>query len=429
MNREQSKALFERAMARIPGGVNSPVRAFRSVNDHPFFVARAKGPYLFDVDGNAYIDYVSSWGAIILGHAHEGLVEEIGRAIGDGTSYGACHPYEVDLAELIAGAFPSVDALRLTSSGTEATMSAIRLARGFTGKDGIIKFRGCYHGHADSLLVKAGSGLMTFGIPDSSGVPADVAKHTRVADFNDLRSVEAILDDRDSIGCIIVEPVMGNMGVILPEEGFLEGLRSLADRKGIVLIFDEVITGFRLTYGGAQHVYGVEPDMTCLGKIIGGGFPIGAFGGRREIMDHLAPLGGVYQAGTLSGNPVAVRAGMYVLRYLRDHRECYDALAQSADRLTEGLQAAANRHGLPYRVNRVGSMFTGFFTDRPVDGYEGAVASDRSLYERFFKGMLEEGVFFAPSPFEAAFLNIAHGAGEVALTIDAADRVCGRLQG
>jgi glutamate-1-semialdehyde 2,1-aminomutase len=429
MSREKSRALFERALKMIPGGVNSPVRAFRSVNDHPFYVAKAKGAYLFDVDGNRYLDFIASWGAIILGHAHDGLMEEISRALGDGTTYGACHPYEVELAELITEAFPAIEQVRLTSSGTEATMSAIRLARGFTGRDGIIKFRGCYHGHADSLLVKAGSGLMTYGIPDSSGVPADLAKHTWIADFNDLESVKSILRSTDSVGCIIVEPIMGNMGVILPERGFIEGLSRIAKERGIVLIFDEVITGFRVTYGGAQHLYGIEPDMTCLGKIIGGGFPIGAFGGRREIMEGLAPLGGVYQAGTLSGNPVAVRAGIFVLRYLRANQDRYEALAGEVDVLVKGLKEGAGRHGVPFSVNSVGSMFTGFFTGQVVNGYDSAAGSDRGLYERFFKGMLEEGIFFAPSPFEAAFLTLAHGPDEVMQTIESAERVFERLAG
>lgn len=423
MNREKSQALFERALQKIPGGVNSPVRAFRSVNDHPFYVARAKGSQLYDVDGNSYLDYIASWGAIILGHAHDGLIEAARRALDDGTTFGACHPYEVELADLIIEAFPSIEEVRLTSSGTEATMSAIRLARGFTGKDGLIKFHGCYHGHADSLLVKAGSGLMTFGIPDSAGVPPDLAKHTWVADFNDLRSVENILQSTDSIGCIIVEPVMGNMGIIPPHNGFLEGLSALARQRNVVLIFDEVITGFRLTYGGAQTLYGVEPDMTCLGKIIGGGFPIGAFGGRREIMERLAPLGGVYQAGTLSGNPVAVRAGIFVLRYLKTHPESYGLLSDGVSVLAGGLKDAAAKYGFPYWVNMAGGAFTGFFADHAVADYESAVGADRSLYEQFFKGMLEEGVFFAPSPFEAAFLTLSHSPDELAMTVKAAERV------
>ncbi len=317
MKRDKSARLYEEASRLMPGGVNSPVRAFRSVNETPFFVQRSKGPYLFDVDDNVYLDFVASWGAIILGHAHEGLVDEVQAAVADGTSYGACHPHEVKLARLLTEAFPSMEKVRLTSSGTEATMSAIRLARGATGKNGIIKFRGCYHGHVDSLLVKAGSGLATFGIPDSAGILADLAKYTFVAEFNHLDTVKAIVKENKDIAAVIMEPIMGNMGVILPQEGFLKGLEQVCKNEGILLIFDEVITGFRVAYGGAQHLYKIDPDLTCLGKIIGGGFPIGAFGGKAAIMEHIAPLGSVYQAGTLSGNPVAVRAGIYALSTLK----------------------------------------------------------------------------------------------------------------
>ena len=423
MNREKSHTLFEAAQKLIPAGVNSPVRAFRSVGSEPFYVQRAKGAYLFDVDGNQYLDYVSSWGAIILGHAHDGLNAEIRAALEEGTSFGACHPHEVDLAKLICEAFPSMERIRLVSSGTEATMSAVRLARGFTGKNGIIKFRGCYHGHVDSLLVKAGSGLATFGIPDSKGIPEDLAKHTYVAEFNHLESVLAITEKTDDIACVILEPVMGNMGVVLPEEGFLRAVREICSAKGILLIFDEVISGFRVAFGGAQSLYNIRPDLTCLGKIIGGGFPIGAFGGRKEIMEKISPLGDVYQAGTLSGNPIATRAGSYVLRYLKDHQDIYEILRKRGQILQSGMLACARRFGIPYTINSVTGMFTGFFAEGDVRDYGGANASDRKAYEKYFKGMLDEGIFFAPSQFEAAFLNLSHGDDELAKTLDACEKV------
>lgn len=419
-----SDRFCEEARQCIPGGVNSPVRAFMSVHDRPFFVSRAKGSYLYDVDGNAFLDYVASWGAIILGHADEGLIAAVTEALNDGTSYGACHPHEIELARIIIEAFPSMDCLRLTTSGTEATMSALRLARGFTGRNGVIKFRGCYHGHVDSLLVKAGSGLATFGIPDSAGVPADLAKHTYVADFNRLETVEHIMDGSDDIACVIVEPIMGNMGVILPEEGFLKGLETLCRERGILLIFDEVITGFRVDFGGAQHIYGVDPDITCLGKIIGGGFPIGAFGGKRHIMDRLAPLGDVYQAGTLSGNPVAVRAGLYVLDFLRQNVDTvYARLKEAVETLASRIAPIAARYEIPYRVNSLTGMFTGFFSEAPVMGYDAAAASDRNLYEKFFKAMLEEGIFFAPSQFEASFVTLTLDQTEIERTVAACERV------
>lgn len=407
----------------MPGGVNSPVRAFQSVHDEPFYVRRGKGAYLYDVDGNSYLDYVSSWGAIVLGHADDGVVNVARQAIEDGTSFGACHPYEIEMARLITGAFPSMELVRLTSSGTEATMSAIRLARGFTGKNGVIKFRGCYHGHLDSLLVKAGSGLATFGIPDSKGILPDLARYTSIAEFNRLESIRTIVEKNSDIACIIIEPVMGNMGVVLPEDGFLEGLERLCRDSGILLVFDEVITGFRVAYGGAQQIYGIRPDITCLGKIIGGGFPIGAFGGRKEIMENLAPLGAVYQAGTLSGNPVAVRAGIYVLSFLREHPEVYAVMRERVDALKAAMLEAARRHGVPYTVNGITGMFTGFFTEQDVRDYESAGAADRMLYERFFKKMLEEGIFFAPSPFEAAFVTLSHEERETAKTAEACERV------
>ena len=388
MKREKSMRLYEEAVRLMPAGVNSPVRAFRSVNQIPFFVERSSGAYLYDVDGNAYLDFVASWGAVILGHAHEGLVREAQAAVADGTSYGACHPHEAKLARLLMEAFPSMEKVRLTSSGTEATMSAIRLARGATGKNGVIKFRGCYHGHVDSLLVKAGSGLATYGTPDSAGVPADLAKHTFVAEFNHLDSVQAIIRGNEDIACMIIEPIMGNMGVILPEKGFLEGVEDLCRKAGILLIFDEVITGFRVAYGGAQQLFGINPDLTCLGKIIGGGFPIGAFGGKAAIMDHIAPLGSVYQAGTLSGNPVAVRAGIYALNFLKNAKP-YDDLKVKGELMARSVLESAARFGIPYRINGVTGMFTGFFSSTDVTDYDSAAQASRDLYVRFFDMMLE----------------------------------------
>jgi glutamate-1-semialdehyde 2,1-aminomutase len=423
MIREKSAALFNKATDLIPGGVNSPVRAFKSVNDIPFYVKKAKGAYLYDVDGNEYLDYVSSWGAIILGHADEGLVHAIKSAVEDGTSYGTCHPSEIEIAQLIVDAFPSMELVRLTSSGTEATMSAVRLARGFTKKQGIIKFRGCYHGHVDSLLVKAGSGLATFGMPDSGGVPEDLAKHTYVAEFNHIETVNRIVNEQKDIACLIIEPIMGNMGVILPEKGFLKDVQEICHKSGILLICDEVITGFRVAYGGAQHIYGIDPDITCLGKIIGGGFAIGAFGGKRKIMESLAPLGDTYQAGTLSGNPVAVRAGIYTLQYLRDHKENYGQMNHRMEAAKKSILEIARTHNIPYRINSTTGMFTGFFSERDVNDYESATACDRKAYERFFKLMLDEGIFFAPSQFEASIVTLCHKEKEIFRTVESYEKV------
>jgi glutamate-1-semialdehyde 2,1-aminomutase len=428
MHRKKSDALYEEARHFIPGGVNSPVRAFLSVDDKPFYVEKGKGAYLFDVDGNAYLDYVSSWGAIILGHADRGLNKEIRVALSDGTSFGTCHPYEIEMARLIAQAFPSIEMVRLTSSGTEATMSAIRLARGFTKKNGVIKFRGCYHGHVDSLLVKAGSGLATYGIPDSSGILKDLAKHTYVADFNHLDTVRNIVKGNKDVACVILEPVMGNMGVILPEKGFLEGIQEICRKEKILLICDEVITGFRVSYGGVQHIYGIEPDITCLGKIIGGGFPIGAFGGKREVMEKVAPLGDVYQAGTLSGNPIAVRAGIYVLKYLRKNKNLYQLMDKRVDELKKNITEIAKKLKIPYRMNSITGMFTGFFSDGDVYDYETAYTASRVMYEKFFKLMLEEGIFFAPSPFEASFITLSHREKEITKTVEAYEKVFKRLK-
>jgi len=398
----------------IPGGVNSPVRAFRGVGGRPFFVARAEGCRITDVDGRTYIDFLGSWGPLILGHAAPMLIEAVGEALRRGTSYGAPTAAEVDMAELISRAVPSMEMSRLVSSGTEAAMSAIRLARGATGRDAIVKFEGCYHGHADSLLVKAGSGGATFGLPDSLGVPAALAALTVTVPFNDLPAVERVMAARGrEVAAIIVEPVAGNMGVVPPAPGFLQGLRVLCDRHGALLIFDEVITGFRVAYGGAQALYGVRPDLTCLGKIIGGGLPVGAYGGARAIMERVAPLGGVYQAGTLSGNPLAVAAGLATLRALASP-EVYQRLEDSGARLEAGLVDGAKAAGLPLTVNRVGSMLTAFFTLGPVTDYASAKRSDTARYGRFFHAMLDGGVFLAASQFEAGFVGLAHGASDLA---------------
>jgi glutamate-1-semialdehyde 2,1-aminomutase len=408
-----SAALFAKAQRLIPGGVNSPVRAFRGVGGNPFFVAKAEGCRITDVDGRTYIDFLGSWGPLILGHAAPPLVEAVGEALRRGTSYGAPTPGEVELAELISRAVPSMEMMRLVSSGTEAAMSAIRLARGATGRDAIIKFEGCYHGHADSLLVKAGSGGATFGVPDSLGVPAALAALTITAPFNDLAAVEAVMAARGrEVAAIIVEPVAGNMGVVPPAAGFLQGLRALCDTHDALLIFDEVITGFRVAYGGAQALYGVRPDLTCLGKIIGGGLPVGAYGGARAIMEHVAPLGGVYQAGTLSGNPLAVAAGIATLRAL-EKPGVYSRLEESSASLQMGLAAGAKSAGVALTVNRVGSMLTAFFTDSSVTDYASAKASDTARYGRFFHAMLDGGVFLAASQFEAAFVSLAHGPADL----------------
>ncbi len=411
MNRSDS--LFESAQRLIPGGVNSPVRAFRAVGGHPFFVARAEGARIWDVDGRAYLDFLGSWGPLILGHAPAAVVEAISEAARRGTSYGAPTPWEVEIAEVISRAIPSVEMLRLVSSGTEAAMSAIRLARGATGRDAIVKFEGCYHGHADSLLVKAGSGGATFSLPDSAGVPPSLAALTVTVPFNDVAAVRQTFASRGSeIAAIIVEPVAGNMGVVPPAPGFLAGLRDLTTRHGALLIFDEVITGFRVAYGGAQTLYGVTPDLTCLGKIIGGGLPVGAYGGRRDLMAHVAPLGGVYQAGTLSGNPLAVAAGLATLRALQDP-SAYRRLEALGARLQAGLQAAAGEAGVPLTVNRVGSMLTGFFTEGPVTDFASAKRSDTARYAKFFHAMLARGVFLAASQFEAAFVSLAHSEADI----------------
>jgi glutamate-1-semialdehyde 2,1-aminomutase len=416
----ESKRLFAAAQRLIPGGVNSPVRAFRGVGGEPFCVARAEGARLWDVDGRAYIDYVGSWGPLVLGHAAPAVVEAVAAAAARGTSYGAPTAGEVEMAEVITEAYPSIEMVRLVSSGTEAAMSAIRVARGATGRDVLVKFDGCYHGHADSLLVKAGSGAATLSIPDSRGVPAALAALTVTAPFNDIPAVRAIFDARaGEIAAVIVEPVAGNMGVVAPAPGFLEGLRELCTRHGAVLIFDEVITGFRVAYGGAQALYGVRPDLTCLGKIIGGGLPVGAYGGREDLMRHVAPLGGVYQAGTLSGNPLAVAAGLATIRAL-GRGNPYARLETLGGQLADGLLAGARAAGIEVTVNRVGSMLTAFFGTGPITDYASAKRSDTARYARFFHAMRARGVYFAPSQFEAAFVSLAHTETDIDATVKAA---------
>ncbi len=416
----RSRELFERASRSIVGGVNSPARAFRSVGGDPLFAERASGCRIWDVDGNQYIDYIGSWGPLIAGHAHPAVLEAISGAASRGTSFGVSTEPEILLAEKIRKRMPSIEMLRMVNSGTEATMSAIRLARGFTGRPKILKFAGCYHGHGDSFLIKAGSGALTLGVPDSAGITPATAADTLVADYNDLDQVRGLLDaNRDTVAAIIVEPVVGNMGTVLPAPGFLEGLRELSNRDGIVLIFDEVMTGLRVAPGGAQERFGVTPDLTTLGKIVGGGLPVGSYGGKAEIMRVLAPLGPVYQAGTLSGNPLAMAAGLATLT-LMDAPETYARLEEVSARLTAGLTDAAQSAGIPVTLNRCGSMFTLFFTGKPVTGYPSAAASDTARFSRFFRGMLERGVLLPPSQFEAAFLSTAHDDSSIDETIAAA---------
>jgi glutamate-1-semialdehyde 2,1-aminomutase len=416
----KSKQLFAEAQKYIPGGVNSPVRAFRSVGGRPLFIKRAKGSHLYDVDGNSFIDYVLSWGPMILGHAPAPIIAAITRAAANGTSYGAPTELEVTLAKMIGQALPSMEQVRLVSSGTEAVMSAIRLARGYTKRDGILKFEGCYHGHSDYLLAKAGSGLATLGIPDCPGVPADFTRHTLTASYNDIAGVQRLIKAHGhKLACVIVEPVAGNMGVIPPSREFLQALRELTRAHGMLLIFDEVITGFRVGYGGAQGLYGIRPDLTCLGKIIGGGLPVGAYGGRQEIMQWIAPAGPVYQAGTLSGNPLAVTAGIETLKRLKAPG-LYKKLDQQAAELAEGIGAAAKKAGVALTQTRVGSMLCGFFTKGPVVDWASAKQSDTQRYAKFFNRMLERGCYFAPSQFEAAFLSTAHTPADIEKTILAA---------
>jgi glutamate-1-semialdehyde 2,1-aminomutase len=415
-----SERLFAEARRLIPGGVNSPVRAWQAVGGNPLFLQRGRGSMVTDVDGNSYIDYVGSWGPLILGHAHSEVLRAVQDALRDGTSFGAPTAREVELARMIAEAFPAIESVRLVNSGTEAVMSAVRLARAYTGRTKIVKFAGCYHGHSDGLLVRAGSGALTYGVPDSPGVPPAIARETLVAEYNDLGSVERCADAAGGdLAAILVEPVAGNMGVVPPEPGFLQGLARIAAQRDALLIFDEVITGFRLCYGGAQTLYGIRPDLTCLGKIIGGGLPVGAFGGRREIMAQLAPEGPVYQAGTLSGNPLSVAAGIATLRALRQPR-VYERLEELSAALEQGLREALAKSGLRGCINRVGSMFTLFFGAESVRSARDLARCDTGQYGRFFRGMIERGVYFPPAQFEAAFVSLAHSEGDIEITVTAA---------
>ena len=423
MSKETNVELYDRARRVIPGGVNSPVRAFRAVGGQPFFVQSAKGARVTTVDGDELIDYVGTWGPAILGHSHPKIISAVKAAADHGTSFGIPNPFEVTMARLIKSLVPNVDKVRMCNSGTEACMSAIRLARGFTRRDKFIKFDGCYHGHADCLLVKAGSGALTFGNPDSAGVPADTAKHTLVLPFNDIEALKAsFAANRGEIAAVIIEPVPGNGGLYLPRPGYLEFLRQITAEQGAVLIFDEVMTGFRLAPGGAQERFGIRPDLSCFGKIIGGGLPVGAFGGRGDIMDYLAPLGPVYQAGTLSGNPLAMAAGIAALEELRAG-DAYAQLEAKGAALEAGLRAAAKSAGVPVTFNRCGSMFCGYFTGEPVWNLADAMKSDRERFKKYFHGMLAEGVYFAPSQFEAGFLSTAHTESDIAHTVQAAARV------
>jgi glutamate-1-semialdehyde 2,1-aminomutase len=416
---DHSAQLFARAIELIPGGVNSPVRAFRGVGGSPLFIAGAHGATITDVDGRSYIDYVGSWGPMILGHADPEVIAALHEALERGTSYGAPTELEIQLAEEIIDAVPSIEMVRMVSSGTEATMSALRLARGATGRDKLVKFEGCYHGHADSLLVKAGSGVATLGLPDSPGVPAALAEKTLTIPFNDPDALGTVFAANNDIAAVIIEPVVGNMGCVPPAPGFLERVREVTKASGALLIFDEVMTGFRLARGGAQELFGIKPDITTLGKIIGGGLPVGAYGASRDLMNHIAPVGPIYQAGTLSGNPLAMTAGLVTLRRLRD-RSVYEALELSSKRLCEGLSAAAHDAGIATVMNRVGSMWTSFFTKGPVTNWATADRSSRDLYGKFFHAMLDEGIYLAPSQFEAGFVSLAHSDGIIDQTIAAA---------
>jgi glutamate-1-semialdehyde 2,1-aminomutase len=420
-DQDKSSRLFARALELMPGGVNSPVRAFRAVGGTPLFIKSASGPAITDVDGRTFIDYVGSWGSMILGHTDAEIVDGLSAIAASGTSFGAPNELEIELAEEIVAAVPSIEMVRMVNSGTEATMSAIRLARGVTHRDKLVKFEGCYHGHADSLLVKAGSGVATLGLPDSPGVPAALAQHTLTAPFNDADALADVFKQHDDIAAVIVEPVVGNMGCVPPQPGFLNIVRDLTTRHGALLIFDEVMTGFRLARGGAQELYGIMPDITCLGKIIGGGLPVGAYGGRKELLRNIAPTGPIYQAGTLSGNPLAMKAGLLTLRRLRD-QSIYRKLEQRSARLCEGLSKAATDAGFRTTTNRVGSMWTSFFTDEPVTDWATANRSNRELYGRFFHAMLAEEVYLAPSQFEAGFVSLAHTEAIIEQTIEASKK-------
>jgi glutamate-1-semialdehyde 2,1-aminomutase len=428
MNLSTSLELFNRAVNLIPGGVNSPVRACKSVGADPVFIDRAEGCLIFDVDGNRYIDYIGSWGPLILGHRHPAVMDAIVSVLERGTSFGAPIDLEVQLAEKVVEAVPSVEMVRMVNSGTEATMSAVRLARGATQRDVVIKFDGCYHGHADTLLVAAGSGVATLGIPGSPGVPDSIARHTLSLPFNDTDSLKEVMEKQgDSVACIIVEPIAGNMGLVLPEKDFLETLRELTDRFGAILIFDEVMTGFRVAYGGAQTLFGVHPDLTCFGKIIGGGLPVGAYGGRLDLMSKVAPQGSVYQAGTLSGNPVAMAAGIATLEQLQKGG-FYEALDKKADRLLSGLEQAAKKAAIPAQAKRVGSMLGFFFNDKEVKNFDDAKTCNLDRFSAFYNGLRQKGVYVAPSQFEVLFVSIAHDTEHIDMTIQAAEEVLGQLK-
>jgi glutamate-1-semialdehyde 2,1-aminomutase len=426
MQHTKSDQLFATAQNLIPGGVNSPVRAFRGVGGTPRFIRSARGATITDVDGNIYIDYVGSWGPMILGHADEELVAAVQEVAAGGTSFGAPTELEVELAQEVIDAVPSIEMVRMVSSGTEATMSAIRLARGVTGRTKLVKFEGCYHGHADSLLVKAGSGVATLGLPDSPGVPAALAENTLTLPFNDVPALEKVFTEHADIAAVIIEPVVGNMGCVPPRDGYLQAVRKITHDRGALLIFDEVMTGFRLARGGAQERYDITPDITTLGKIIGGGLPVGAYGGSREIMNNIAPSGPIYQAGTLSGNPLSMAAGLVTLRRLRD-KSVYDRLEAASKRLCDGLADAAGEMGVKTVTNRVGSMWTSFFTSEPVVDWDSANKSDRQRYGKFFHAMLEEGVYLAPSQFEAGFVSLAHTDAVIDKTIEAARKALTRI--
>jgi glutamate-1-semialdehyde 2,1-aminomutase len=422
LKKENSSALFNRAKNFIPGGVNSPVRAFRAVGGNPIFMHHAKGAYLYDEDNNQYIDLINSWGPMILGHAHPVVEEAVKQALVGSPSFGAPTKREVEMAELICSLVPSIEQVRMVNSGTEATMAAIRVARGFTGRDKIIKMEGCYHGHADSFLIAAGSGALTFGVPDSPGVTKGVANDTLTAPFNNVEAVEKLLiENKNQVAAIILEPVVGNMGCVIPEENYLQSLRKLCDQHEVVLIFDEVMTGFRLALGGAQELYGVKPDMTTLGKIVGGGLPVGAYGGKKEIMSCVSPAGPVYQAGTLSGNPLAMAAGMALLTHLKNNPQIYANINEAGKTLATGLLQQAAQHRIPAQVNQVGSMFTLFFTKDKVSDYDTAKKSDTALFGKYFNAMLEQGVYLAPSQFEAMFISNAIGKEEIDKILIASD--------
>lgn len=429
MKRTQSEALFQKAQQYIPGGVNSPVRAFKAVGGNPLFITKAQGSRITDADGNEFIDYVLSWGPLILGHAHPKIVEAVSRQAQLGTSFGAPTELETSLAQKIVEAVPSIETVRLVSSGTEAALSVLRLARGFTGRDKIVKFEGCYHGHGDSLLVKAGSGVLSLGLPDCPGIVSDLAKKTLTLPYNDASAVvELFARMGKEIACLIVEPIGGNMGVVPPQPGFLEVLRKVTAESGALLIFDEVITGFRVAYGGAQQLYGVSPDLTCLGKIIGGGLPVGAYGGKKEIMDHIAPAGAVYQAGTLSGNPLAVTAGIEMLNLL-SQPGVYEELEKKSKRLCDGYQENVRKLGVTATFTRVGSMFAMFFTDQDIVSLDSVKTSDTGLFKRYFNAMLEEGIYIAPSQFEAGFMSAVHTEKDIDQTIEAQARALKKAVG